>query len=210
MTQESTAASKPVSDSDTDGNEKPQSSWFKQQWSDNHGNFLIAFAIGTVVANVAYVAYQQSKFVPLKFPDERAFRDINGQEASIALPAAESVSFRVIGAPVVSGSIVLAVYDSAESVGNSALAVKKWKLPLKDGVAFRSVDPNELPSAFSAIAFHDDNDDGQLTQNKRGVPIERYGYTGDQRYLSPDEPPSYEQMVIDRPEPGSEVEIFIR
>jgi uncharacterized protein (DUF2141 family) len=208
MNPDPTAVPKPISSSDIE--ESTERHWFKQQWTDNHGNFLIAFVIGTVLVNAGYVAYQQAKFVPPKFPDTSAFENPASDSNSVAIVAGDSVTFRVIGAPTLLGSVVVSLYNSSDSLAKPELALETWTVPLQGGIAEWSVTPEQLPKAFAAVAFHDENGDGGITQNSYGVPIERYGYTGNQRFFEPGVAPSYEQTVIDCPAKGGQVEIFIR
>ncbi len=204
MKSELTAARTTVIDDDQ------EKQWFKRQWADNHGNFLIAFVIGTVLVNALYVVYQRSKFVPPRFPDASVF-DNQNQEAAASISArADSVNFRVIRARTIVGSVVIALYDSSDAFGDPGRALETWTVPLRDGVAIWSIAPEDLPEAFAAVAFHDENGDGTITQNSLGAAIERYGYTGDQRFVGPGELPSYADAVVQRPDVGGNVEIFIR
>ncbi len=181
----------------------------KTSWKANHGNFLLAFVGAVALANVCFVIYQQSKFVPPKFPEARAFEG----RASTPNPqplADQSITFRVVGAPTMVGSIVLAVFDTPESFGNLQNARIVQAVPILDGVATWNIDPDQLPESLAILAFHDENHDELITENGFGVPIERYGYSGNQRFVAPNTPPTFETAVIERPTIGSTVDLFIR
>ena len=178
-------------------------------WKANHGNFLLAFVIVVALLNVAAVIYQQARFVPIKFPDERAFRAPQDR-SDPSFSVDPLVTIRVVGAPTMEGSIVVAVFDKPENFEDLDSAALVRFVPIENGVAICRFAPEELPQSLAILAFHDENEDQAITLNHYGVSIERYGYSGDQRFVGPAEPPSFESSLIERPNDGGPIDIFIR
>ncbi len=185
--------------------------WMKSQWESNHVNFLMVFVVAIALVNVLFVAYQQWKFVPLKFPDARAFTMPTSDTVDTQVPADDSIIIRITGAAKTTGRIKVSAADSQDSFANPELAKLKWTVLIDDhGQAVLQVDVRTLPETFAITAFHDEDDNGRISENKLGAPIERYGFSGDQRFVESGVPPSYEQSQISRPPAGSTIDLFIR
>lgn len=185
--------------------------WMKSQWESNHVNLLLVFVVLIILANALFVAYQQWKFVPLKFPDARAFKQSTDTRANAQVSLERQIVIRITGASKASGEIKVSAADSQKGFVNPQHANLTWSVPLDNqGQAILRVDLESLPESFALTAFHDLDDDGQISLNSLGAPVERYGYSGDQRYVEPSVPPSFERAKISRPPPGSTIDLFIR
>jgi uncharacterized protein (DUF2141 family) len=183
--------------------------WLKSQWASNHISFLLVFVGATILVNVLAVAYQQWKFVPLKFPDARAFKNSDESQES-KLSAEQAIEIRVIGAPSMTGNIVVCVSDYQAGFEAPHRARRKQTAVIKEGEAVWRVDPIQLPESFAVTAFHDEDGNGRITLNSYGIPLERYGYSGEQRFIEPGVPPTFERVKIDRPPRGDTINLFIR
>ena len=185
--------------------------WMKFQWESNHVNFLMVFVVAIALINASFVAYQQSKFVPLKFPDARAFTKPKDDSADTQVPAHDAIFIRISGAANNTGQIKVSAADSKDRFAKPGLAKLKWTVALDgQGQAVLQVDVKTLPATFAITAFHDEDANDEISENGLGAPIERYGFSGDQRFVEPGLPPSYEQSQIDRPPAGSTIDVFIR
>ena len=184
--------------------------WLKTQWANNHVNFILAFVGMVLLVNVVAVAYLQSKFVPIKFPDARAFTEGGEQDFDSQAVADGMIGILVLGAVSDDGVIVIRISDSQASFDKTSPALIAKTLPLIDEQATCQIDPAELPESFAITAFHDADQDGEITVNKMGVPIERYGFSGRHRFIEPNQPPSFEDVKIQRPPAGETLNLFIR
>lgn len=152
--------------------------------------------------------YRQYRFVPVRFPDGDMITT-PVQEGSEEQPkASDSVTITIAGAPNDTGNVKIAVFDSKESFNQPDLASSLATARIAEGVAGLLIAAEDLPERFAIAAFHDENDDGEMNRNRWGIPTERYGFSRNARGLAG--PPSYEQVVIERPAPGEVITIFIR
>ena len=184
--------------------------WLKTQWANNHVNFLLAFVGVVLLVNLLAVAYLQSKFVPLKFPDARAFAEGEADDETSQLLNDQQIRIRITGAPSQDGLVVVRVSDSSENFSKTSSALMTEKLALVSGEANWRIDLNKLPEAFALTAFHDADRNGEITLNAMGVPTERYGYSGNYRFIEPDRSPDFEQVKIPRPAAGATIDLFLR
>jgi len=187
-----------------------QQSWFRAQWKQNHGNLLLAFVAAIVLIGAAGLAYRQLSSEEPELPEAA---NLNKEVvASIDEPSnpERRIDIRVTGARTLQGSMVIAIYDTADSWGIPARALRVTAIEFADGVARWPLDVADLPDTLAVAAFHDENRDGVLTINLMGVAVERYGYSGGARFAEPHQPPSFDQVAIERPEPGVTLDLFIR
>ncbi len=47
---------------------------YRYRWTQNHGNWLIGLASFILLVGLGYIGYQQSRFVPARFPDSDAIQ----------------------------------------------------------------------------------------------------------------------------------------
>ena len=115
---------------------------------------------------------------------------------------------RVTGAANDLGTVKIAIYENEETFNNPDLALATNSLSLDGGEAVWAVPVSGLPNRIAIAAYHDENGDQQLTLNRFGIPSERYGFTNNARGLTG--PPTFEQTVINRPQGGEALNLFIR
>jgi uncharacterized protein (DUF2141 family) len=174
-------------------------------WQENHGNLLLVFLAIIFLVGASILVYRQNRFRPPRFPSANAIQNPEPEEPSFS---AESVTIAVSGAASDLGSIMIAVYDSAESFNDPNKAAMLQTLEVRNGATNWSISSNELPDTAAIAAFHDENGDGTLNRNPLGIPTERYGYSrGARGQLGP---PEFGQAVIDRPQDGEQVAIELR
>ncbi len=192
-------------------NEDSEFSPMKSRWQENHGNLLMAFVGLILLVGSGLLIYRQNRFVPPRFPEA----DMIVQPPSEATAAgvdgkspADFIIVRVAGAANDAGSIKIAIYGSEETFNDPDRALATNTLPLEDGVAEWIIPVSALPSEIAIAAYHDENEDKQLTLNRFGIPSERYGFSRNARGLTG--PPSFRQAVIARPKGGTALDLFIR
>ena len=91
------------------------------------------------------------------------------------------------------GTVLIGLYDSPASFGKAVEASAK-KGFLIDPDRFAAVFSNLEPGRYAAIAFHDENGNGNLDKNFLGVPTEPYGFSNNvQGFLGP---PTFEDAAM--------------
>jgi uncharacterized protein (DUF2141 family) len=70
-------------------------------------------------------------------------------------------------------------------------------------VVFRGV----RPGRYAVMAFHDENNDGQLGRTSIGVPSEGYGFSRDAKGKAG--PPTFEQAAVNVPATGAVLNIHL-
>ena len=183
----------------------------KTRWQENHGNLLMAFVGMILLVGSGLLIYRQNRFVPPRFPESGMIVQPTSEASTAAVDgqaAGDFVTLRVAGAANDLGSIKIAIYGSNESFNDPDRALATNTLPLADGVAEWSIPVSALPGEIAIAAYHDENDDRQLTLNRFGIPSERYGFSRNARGLTG--PPNFRQAVIARPKGGTTLDLFIR
>lgn len=186
---------------DTSGSRAPS------RWRENHGNLLMAFVAIVFLLGASVLIYRQNRFVAPRFPESNMIT--LPMRASDLTPVAEknAMTIRVVGAANDNGTVRIEIYDSESSFNKPASALISKSVLIRDGEAIWTV-PVKMPETFSIAAFHDENSDGELNRNRLEVPTERYGYSRNARGTTG--VPMYEEAVIERPNSGEMVNIFIR
>lgn len=183
----------------------------KSRWQENHGNLLMAFVGLILLVGSGLLLYRQHRFVPPRFPEADMIVQPPSEATAAAVEGAspaELMTLRVAGAANDAGSIKIAIYGSEETFNDPDRALATNTLPIKDGVAEWIIPVAALPSEIAIAAYHDENEDEQLTLNRFGIPSERYGFSRNARGLTG--PPSFRQAVIARPRGGATLDLFIR
>jgi uncharacterized protein (DUF2141 family) len=182
----------------------------RSRWQENHGNLLMVFVGLIFLIGSLVLIYRQTRFVPPRFPDSDMIEPpaIANDPATPPPIPEDVVLIRVIGAGNDVGSIKIAIYENEESFSNPDSAFATSTLALENNEAIWLVPVARLPGKIAIAAYHDENEDGQLTLNRLGIPSERYGFSRNARGLTG--PPSFQQIVIDRPEGGETLNLFIR
>jgi uncharacterized protein (DUF2141 family) len=207
-------------------NEDSDFSPIKSRWQENHGNLLMSFVGLILVVGSGLLLYRQNRFVPPRFPEaemivqpptETTAAALDRQSPDRQSPDRQSpdrqspgdfMMLRVAGAANNLGSIKIAIYGNEETFNDPDRALATNTLPLENGVAEWAIPVSALPSEIAIAAYHDENEDGQLTLNRFGIPSERYGFSRNARGLTG--PPSFRQALIARPKGGTSLELFIR
>jgi len=193
-------------------NDRSDYSPIKSRWQENHGNLLMAFVgiIGLIGSSV--LIYRQNRFVPPRFPESDMIV-LPDEEMSKLAPVSQIgpddvVLIRVTGAANDFGNIKIAIYENEQTFNNPDLATATNTLSLEGGEAVWAVPVSGLPNRIAIAAYHDENEDEQLTLNRFGIPSERYGFSNNARGLTG--PPSFQQTVINVPPGGETLNLFIR
>lgn len=187
-----------------------------ERWKENHGSVLMVFATLVFLTGIGILTYRQNRFRPPAFPDASAItspeeRDsvalqmaASGDSATAPADDSERIMIRVLGAIPSDSLVWLAIYNAEQSFNDRENALLAAQLPVQpDGVAACTIPVSQLPKRFAIAAFHDSNNDGDLTRNQFGIPSERYGFSNDARGKFG--PPAFEDAVIARPESADEV-----
>ncbi len=179
-------------------------------WQENHGNLLMGFVVSILVVGAGILAYQQTRFVPPRFPESNSIQDPidESESTSDAISNESSVIVKVLGAANDMGVMMVAIYDSDKNFNEPEKAIIREPIKIIGGEGSWMIPLSSLPEKFAVAAYHDENNDGSLNQNRFGIPIERYGYSRNARGLTG--PPSFDSAVIDRPSGGQPIEIFVR
>lgn len=115
---------------------------------------------------------------------------------SLAMPAsAEQLIVDIVGIKRLGGSLMVAVFDSADAWENTESAVAKAKESVS-GPKVRLVFSDLAPGSYAVKLYHDENSNGILDKNMLGIPSEGYGFSNNLKSLGE---PSFEnsQFVID-------------
>ncbi len=106
--------------------------------------------------------------------------------------SAASLTVAVTSIEEEQGSIMLALYDGADSY-NGGTSAKAARIKVTGGEV--SVQFDDLPPGRYAIKlYHDANSNGELDTNMMGLPVESYGFSGDGGTMGP---PPFEAAAFD-------------
>ena len=175
-------------------------------WKENKGSYLLVFAFLVFLVGSSILLYRQNRFVPPRFPDGDSIATIEETEP-IADPE-NSIALGIAGAGTDFGKMRIAVYDSAESFNDLPRALNRYSTNVEDGQTAILIPVKSLPNKFAIAVFHDENSNGILDRNQLGIPSERYGFSNDSRGMTG--PPTFEEALMYRPEPGQGITISIR
>ena len=180
------------------------------RWKENHGSFLILFFSIIIVLGFAIIWYQQTRFVPPRFPESQMIQLIDqGTDPETVIQNGETtIGIRIAGAPNDNGTIKVAIHGNVDSFQSENQAFISQSLPLKNGEAVWLLQVDQLPDQFVVAAYHDENNDQELTMNRFGIPSERFGFSREARGIAG--PPQFQDAVIERPAPGSLIYVFLR
>lgn len=180
------------------------------RWKENHGSLLLFVFAAIVGVGFLVIWYQQTRFVPPRFPDGEMIQNIEQlQENGQAILEQENmIAIRIAGAPNNRGSIKVAIHANPTTFNSGDQSLISQSLELQDGEGLWLVPIENLPNQFAVAAYHDENNDQQLTLNRFGIPTERYGFSREARGLTG--PPNFLDAVIERPEPGGLLFVFLR
>lgn len=179
-------------------------------WRANHGTLLLCFVGMIVVLGTSVLACRQTKAVSSRFPRNLLYQD-NEQAIANFIQEAELgdrrvIQVRILGAVSDRGWMRLAFYTTPESFLNPALALDTDSWRIRGGVCEGHLAiPAELTD-LAVVAYHDENENGQLDRNGIGIPSERYGYSNNAR--DHDGPPTFPAASIKLN--GQPIEISIR
>ena len=176
------------------------------KWKENHGNLLLAVFIVIVLMGFAIIWYQQTRFVPPSFPEGDLIQTNEVQQS--VLEQNNAIVIRIAGAPNNRGSIKAAIHANSTTFQSENQALFAESLTIQNGEVLWLVPLDILPEQFAVAAYHDENEDQELTLNRFGIPTERYGFTREARGLTG--PPRFQDAVISRPEAGGLVFVFLR
>jgi uncharacterized protein (DUF2141 family) len=180
----------------------------QSRWQENHGNFLMGFFCLIVVLCGTVLAYRQNRFVPPSFPDGQFIDTVDRDGPFETDPDVEAITVEVTGAREDAGRIAIAVFDAEQNFNQPKEALLAYAGEIVEGKTSWRIRRDQLPSRFAIAAYHDANLDAELNRNPFGIPTERYGFSRDARGRIG--PPTFQQAVIDRPEPGATITITIR
>ena len=185
---------------------------FREQWNQNQGTQLLAFACLIFAIGVALLVYRQNKPVPDEIPYEDSMESSGEMQSATRVADSEknadSVAILVLGASGNGGVLRTAIYDAADGFNDPVNAVLRLTLEIRDSEASSWVPIGELPESFAVAVFHDENENGELDRNRFGIPTERYGFSNNARGLTG--PPSYKDAKIDCPKVGQSIKVSIR
>lgn len=103
------------------------------------------------------------------------------------------------------GSLMIAVYDSAETFLKKP--VKGIKVAAQSTQT--SVQVNDLPAGdYAIVAFHDANENGKLDRNPMGIPTEDYAFGNNA--MGTMGPPSFLDSKISLPATGASTRLSLR
>lgn len=180
------------------------------RWKENHGPLLLTVFFAITGFGFLVIWYQQTRFVPPRFPDGEMIQNIEQlqEDGQAILQQENMIAIRIAGAPNNRGSIKVAIHANATTFNSGDQSLISQSLELQDGEGLWLVPIENLPNQFAVAAYHDENNDQQLTLNRFGIPTERYGFSREARGLTG--PPNFLDAVIERPEPGGLLFVFLR
>jgi len=114
----------------------------------------------------------------------------------LAVPStasADQLIIDVVGIERLGGTMMVAIFDSAEAWEDSATAMSVGKDSVT-GPKVRLIFPNLSAGAYAVKLYHDEDNDGQLDSNMLGVPSEGYGFSNNPQVLG--EPDFEEAMFV--------------
>ncbi|MFK8015628.1 MAG: MipA/OmpV family protein [Gammaproteobacteria bacterium] len=106
---------------------------------------------------------------------------------------ASDIVLRLVDPPA-TGSLVIALYDSANAFGDFRNPTRQERVPVAPDSDYRLVDVE--PGTVAVMVYADLNDNGTLDQNFIGLPTEPIWLSNDYR---PAGPPSFERAAVDVP-----------
>ncbi len=119
---------------------------------------------------------------------------LGGLLAASSLAGAADLTVTVNGLRSQQGSVMLALYNSAETFPKSEGRIGAQMIPASQAggtVAFRN-----LPAGRYALAvFHDENGNGKLDMNLVGMPTEAFGFSNDA--IGNAAAPSFDKAALD-------------
>jgi uncharacterized protein (DUF2141 family) len=177
-------------------------------WQENHGNWLLGGVALILLVGASILWYRQNRFVPAPFPESRMIENSTGTPSPEPADGQPSVVIMVTGAVSDFGKMMVAIYDSEQNFNQPEIAILQQQLDIVDGQASWKVAVSRMPEKLAIAAYHDTNGDQILNRNSFGIPSERYGFSRNARGLTG--PPGFQQAVIDRPEAGTQIEVFVR
>jgi uncharacterized protein (DUF2141 family) len=124
----------------------------------------------------------------------------------ITVPAiAADLNISVVGLPNDTGSVQIALYDSAKTFMDDKHRTAALILKPKDKMV--NVTLHDLPSGTYALAVFDDlNGNGVLDTNMIGIPVEPWGFSNDSVSAIGGQP-SFEQAAFVVNEPGAKISV---
>lgn len=108
-----------------------------------------------------------------------------------ALYAQHKVELTIKGIEKVQGTVLVAVYNSAETFMKKRLTSKKVVVTGKEETL---IFENVAAGDYAISTFHDENDNNKLDTNFFGVPNEPYGFSNDARGSFG--PPSFDKARV--------------
>lgn len=108
-----------------------------------------------------------------------------------ALYAQHKVELTIKGIEKVQGTVLVAVYNSAETFMKKRLTSKKVVVTGKEATF---IFENVAEGDYAISTFHDENDNNKLDTNFFGVPNEPYGFSNDARGSFG--PPSFDKARV--------------
>ncbi|WOJ92750.1 DUF2141 domain-containing protein [Congregibacter variabilis] len=107
--------------------------------------------------------------------------------------SAEQLIVDVVGIERLGGTMMVAIFDSAEAWEDSSKAISVGKDSVS-GPTVRLIFPNLPAGRYAVKLYHDEDNDGQLDSNMLGIPSEGYGFSNNPQVLG--EPEFEEAMFI--------------
>ncbi|MEM1319670.1 MAG: DUF2141 domain-containing protein [Bacteroidota bacterium] len=127
--------------------------------------------------------------------------------APTAPPATSTLEVKVTNVKKAKGSIMLAIYDSAENFMGPDYFRTATEVVNQTGAVVVQVP--ELPFGSYAITiYHDENGNNELDTNLFGIPSESYGFSNNARRTFG--PPSYDEARFDFSENGQIIEVKVK
>jgi uncharacterized protein (DUF2141 family) len=98
--------------------------------------------------------------------------------ASVAQPAAASLTVRFEGIETPKGQIMLAMFDSAEAHDRGGAPVRVAAVPVAGPTAVIQLE-DLAPGDYGIKVFHDLDGDGDMDTNPFGMPVEPFAFSND-------------------------------
>lgn len=105
------------------------------------------------------------------------------------------------------GSIVIALYDSADAFDNNGKPARSLSASV-DGEEVRVVLAGLETGPYGIKLYHDANGNGKLDRNIMGIPSENYGFSGNKGQFGP--PPFADAVVVVSEGDANETTIRLR
>lgn len=120
--------------------------------------------------------------------------------------AVARLDVEVTGIEEIRGSIVIAVFSSAQSFDERVDPVAQARLPLATGAVSWSTEL-EAPAIYAVIVYQDLNENGEIDMRRLGPPREPYGFSNNVRRRFG--PPGFEEARFLLEPGGLSIEIEI-